>query len=117
MNVLVDTSVWVDHLRSGNDSLERLLNEGLVLGHPYVIGEIACGRLRDRARVLGLLQALPQSPLAVHGEVLALIEERELAGRGIGWVDMHLLASSLLAQCTLWTFDKPLQTAVRSLQS
>ncbi|MCH2254126.1 MAG: PIN domain-containing protein [Vicinamibacterales bacterium] len=110
-STLVDTSVWVDHLRHGNDRLASLLDEGSVLCHPFVIGELACGNLADRDRVLHLLGALPETPVASHEEVMALIRSRELHGKGLGWIDVHLLASALLAKCPLWTMDKTLHSA------
>lgn len=116
MITLVDTSVWVDHLRQGNAQLVRLLDEGGVGCHRFVVGELACGRLRNRDEILGLLKALPETPLAEHEEVLALVSDRRLTGRGLGWVDMHLLASALLANCQLWTLDKALTTAARELK-
>ena len=111
MITLVDTSVWVDHLRHGNRRLGALLDEGHVCCHRFVVGELACGTLRNREEVLGLLTALPATPMAEHEEVLALINHRRLAGRGLGWVDMHLLASALLAPCALWTLDRALAAA------
>ena len=111
---LVDTSVWIDHLRRGNDRLSGLLDEARVLCHPFIIGELACGNLAERGRVLRLLDALPGVALAEHEEVLALVRTHRLHGQGLGWIDMHLLASTLLAGCPLWTLDKRLEaTAVR----
>lgn len=104
--ILVDTSVWVEHLRRGLPRLARLLQEGKVLIHPWVIGELACGNLRNRAGVLELLQGLPAADVASDSEVLLLIEREQLMGRGIGYVDAHLLASAKLSQCQLWTQDK-----------
>lgn len=106
--ILVDTSIWVEHLRAGLPSLSRLLNEGRVLAHPWVIGELACGNLRERSRLLQLLQGLPQAPLATDAEVLLLIERQRLMGRGIGWIDVHLLASTRLASARLWSGDRRL---------
>ncbi|MFC1573228.1 type II toxin-antitoxin system VapC family toxin [Candidatus Eisenbacteria bacterium] len=113
--VLVDTSVWIEHLRKGHPGLVGLLKEGLVLGHSFVIGELACGNIRNRDEILTLLRALPQGRLAEHTEVLHLIESGELYGRGIGWVDSHLLASALITGCGLWTFDRRLQRLARGL--
>ncbi len=113
--VLVDTSVWVEHLRKGHPRLVELLNEGSVLGHPYVIGELSCGNIRNREEVLVLLRAIPQAELAEDEEVFHLIETEELFGRGLGWVDMHLLASALLSGCALWTLDRGLQRIAKSL--
>ncbi|MCT0199230.1 type II toxin-antitoxin system VapC family toxin [Synechococcus sp. CS-1325] len=104
--ILVDTSVWVDHLRAGVPHLAELLEGGEVLSHPWVIGEIACGHLRARRQVLALLEGLPTVTLASHSEVLLLIERHPLAGRGIGYIDAHLLASAKLSRCSLWTLDR-----------
>jgi predicted nucleic acid-binding protein len=113
--VLVDTSIWVDHLSRGNDSLVDLLQEGLVACHPFVVGELACGRIRNRAEILGLLSALPQVRLAEHDELLSLVDRHRLFGRGLGWVDVHLLGSAHLSACTLWTLDKALADAAKML--
>ncbi len=113
--ILVDTSVWVQHLRKGSDRLRSLLDEERVFCHPFVIGELACGTLRNRQEVLRLLKALPQAQVAEHEEALHLLEERRLHGRGLGWIDAHLAASALLTGCSLWTFDKPLEKAASVL--
>lgn len=113
---LVDTSVWVAHLRSGNPRLSDLLREGQVLCHPFIIGELACGNLHNRKEILGLLAALPQASTAEHPEVIALLESSRLYGRRLGWIDLHLLASALLAHCELWTLDRPLQQAADALK-
>jgi len=109
--ILVDTSVWVDHFRARNPELSEVLGGALVLTHPFVIGELACGNLRNRTRILADLNSLPLALSATHEEVLRLIEERELWGRGIGWIDGHLLASALLSNCRLWTLDRRLHQA------
>ena len=106
--ILVDTSVWVEHLRHGLPRLATLLQEGEVLIHPWVIGELACGNLRNRQQVLELLQGLPVATVASDAEVLLLIERDRLMGRGIGYVDVHLLASARLSYCRLWTQDRRL---------
>jgi predicted nucleic acid-binding protein len=106
--ILVDTSVWVDHLRSGLPLLANFLEEGEVLIHPWVIGEIACGNLRNRNQVLDLLQGLPTAVVASDSEVLLLIERSNLMGRGIGYVDAHLLAAAKLSRSGLWTQDRRL---------
>lgn len=113
--ILVDTSIWIDHLRAGNPELSELLQEGRVLAHPWVTGELALGHLSHRNEILGLLHNLPQATVATDTEVLTLIESRHLAGLGIGYVDAHLLAATLLTpQARLWTRDKRLAaTAVR----
>lgn len=109
--VLVDTSVWIDHLRRGNPGLSALLEEGAVLCHPFVIGELACGNLGNRDEVLKLLGELPSVPMAEHDEVLHLLGENRLHGRGLGWVDAHLLASAMLGGFRLWTRDRSLGRA------
>jgi predicted nucleic acid-binding protein len=106
--ILVDTSVWVDHLRGGLPRLATLLQEGEVLIHPLVIGELACGNLCNRQQVLELLQGLPAAIVACDSEVLLLIERDQLMGRGIGYVDAHLLASARLSHCLLWSLDRRL---------
>ena len=107
--ILVDTSIWIDHLRAGEAELVTLLHDGDVLAHPWVIGELALGHLSQRNEVLGLLHNLPQATVATDLEVLALIEQRQLAGLGIGYVDAHLLAATILtADARLWTRDKRL---------
>lgn len=111
--ILVDTSVWIDHFRAANDELVSALTEGQVLTHSFIIGEIACGGLRQRQEILSLLPLLPQSKIAADSEVLALIEDYELYGKGIGWIDAHLLASCLLSHSALWTNDKKLARLAR----
>jgi len=115
MMTLVDTSVWVEHLRRGNARMKGLLSAGQVLCHPFVLGELACGNLQKRRQVLALLTALPAAQLASHDEVLHLVDTYQLFGRGLGWVDVHLLASALLSKCGLSTLDKPLATAAEGL--
>ena len=114
---LVDTSVWIRHLRKGDERLVRLLEQGSVLCHPFVIGEMACGRLRNRDELLSLLRALPSTPVSDDEELLDFITRRKLAGRGLGWIDMHLLAAALLAHCGLWTLDKALARAAAGIVS
>lgn len=113
--ILVDTSVWVDHFRSGSPRLAALLMDGKVLTHPFVIGELACGNLRCRKEVLAALESLPTAAVAAHTGVLRLLEQKKLAGRGIGWIDVHLVASALLAGCALWTLDGPLRAVAEEL--
>lgn len=113
--ILVDPSVWIDHLRKRNARLSTLLEDGRVLAHPFVIGELACGLLSDREVVLGLLTELPAAPVATDAEVLALIERHSLAGRGIGLVDAHLLASAVLAAAPIWTLDRRLARSATEL--
>jgi predicted nucleic acid-binding protein len=113
--ILVDTSVWVAHLRHGEPRLARYLAEGLVLMHPWVRGELACGSMKKRESILSDLQALDAPQIATDLEVLTLIEQRTLWGCGLGWIDVHLLVSSLLSGCRLWTLDKRLDRAAREL--
>ena len=115
--ILVDTSVWIDHLRSGESALATALEGGQVLMHPFVIGELACGNLDNRAEVLKLLGDLPAAPTAMDSEVLGLIERRALMGRGIGYIDVHLLASTALADTArIWTRDRRLAVAAADLE-
>lgn len=115
--ILVDTSLWVDHLHTGSPTLAGLLEDGAVLTHPCVVGELALGNLRNRAEVLTLLGQLPQATVAEHDEVLRLIEDEALHGVGIGYVDAHLLAASRLTPgARLWTADKRLASAASRLE-
>ena len=113
--VLVDTSVWIEHLRSGNPGLVALLESASVACHPFIIGELACGNLRHRARILGLLEALPQARAADHLEVMELIDAHKLMGRGIGLVDVHLLAAARLGDLRLWSTDRRLRGLAHEL--
>ncbi|MGA3116196.1 MAG: type II toxin-antitoxin system VapC family toxin [Syntrophobacteraceae bacterium] len=113
--VLVDTSVWVAHLRDGNIGLETLLNEGRVAGHSFIIAELACGNLKNRSEILSLLRTLPVAIQAEHDEVMELIETHSLMGRGLGYIDMHLLASALLTDVPLWTLDRKLDETASKL--
>ncbi|HEX4227277.1 MAG TPA: PIN domain-containing protein [Bryobacteraceae bacterium] len=115
MIALVDTSVWIEHFRHGKIGLTGRLTDGLVLMHPYVSGELACGNLKDRMTVLLALNTLPSASRATDAEVMHLIEDRGLWGRGLGWIDAHLLASALLSNCQFWTLDKRLERAAREL--
>ena len=113
---LADTSVWINHLRANDPALVKLLEDNQVAMHPMVIGELACGNLRDRERILDLLKKSPQIPVANDSEVLFLIERHRLMGRGIGYIDAHLLAAALLAgPVTLWTEDRRLNDAAAAL--
>ncbi len=107
--VLVDTSVWVEHFRSGNIGLEDLLNDGDVACHHFITGELACGNLSNRAEILSLLRALPLANHAEHEEVMQFIENYKLMGKGLGYVDMHLIASAVLSGVPIWTLDKKLK--------
>jgi predicted nucleic acid-binding protein len=114
--ILVDTAVWVDHLRTADPTLQQLLTESLVYSHPMIIGELALGSLRERADTLRLLSALESLPVATHDEVLHLVDSHQLYGRGLGLVDAHLLASlRLLPGARLWTRDRRLQSAAKDL--
>ena len=113
--MLVDTSVWIDHLRKGNEFLAYALENAEVWCHPFVQGELACGNLQNRNEVLSLMAALPQAPMATHAEALALVEGREPMATGLGWVDVHLLGSALLAGVPFWTLDRPLVQAAKRL--
>jgi predicted nucleic acid-binding protein len=114
--ILVDTSVWVGHLRSGDAALSRLLEEGRVLTHPFVIGELALGSLRQRETVLGALHNLTSVAKATDDEVMIFVDRHRLYGIGIGYVDAHLLAAvSLTPGASLWTQDKRLRAAAESL--
>lgn len=115
--ILVDTSVWIDHLRSGEPALVIALEGGQVLMHPFVLGELACGNLKNRGEVLRLLGVLPAAPTATEPEVLNFIERRALMGRGIGYIDVHMLASTVLAgDARLWTRDQRLAAAADELE-
>lgn len=113
--ILVDSSVWIDHLRKTSPPLVALLRQGVVLSHPFVIGELACGSLAQRDAVLGLLAALPQAPVAEDAEVLGMLQARRLWVRGLGWVDVHLLAATHLASAKLWTRDRRLRERAAEL--
>ena len=113
--VLVDTSIWVNHLRHGEADLVALLEEGAVLVHPFVIGELACGNLKNRAEILSLLGALPSAAVADHDEVMTLIEIHKLMGTGLGYVDVHLLASAILSDVPFWTEARSLAKAAEGL--
>jgi predicted nucleic acid-binding protein len=114
--ILADTSVWIDHLRSGNKEMRRLLNQGHIVIHPFVIAELALGTLKERAKTLALLDLLPHVRVAQLSEVRSMIEARHLYGLGIGLIDAHLLASVLLHPSTLlWTKDRPLRKVAEAL--
>ena len=112
---LVDTSVWIDHLRHGDPLLAGLLREDAVLIHSLIIEEIACGHLVNRKEILSLFEALPRSPEIEHGEILYFLAHHHLAGRGIGVADAHLLASARLAGTGLWSRDKNLSFIAHDL--
>ncbi|KPL12904.1 ribonuclease [candidate division BRC1 bacterium SM23_51] len=112
--VLVDTSVWVSHLRGAERRLAPLLQEADVACHPFVVGELALGNLRNRSEILTLLEALPAVEVADHDEVMRFIVNHKLMAKGLGYVDVHLLASAVLSGVSIWTTDRRLaQAAVR----
>ncbi len=113
--VLVDTSVWISHFRKNNLRLTELLTDEQVFCHPFVIGELACGNLKNREEILGLLQALPKAPMAELAEILSLITTRRLMGTGLGFIDVHVLASALLSKAPLWTEDRKLRSATKAV--
>ena len=113
--ILVDTSVWVNHLRDSDQHLEKLLFDGDVLCHNHVIGELACGNIKNRQEIISLLQSLPTAPQIEFQEFLYFVDENKLYGKGIGFVDIHLLASAQLGQIPLWTNDKRLKAAAIEL--
>ncbi len=113
--ILVDTSVWANHLRSAEPRLAALLRSRRVLLHPFVLGELACGNLPKRAGTIAFLDELPVAALASEAEVRHLLESRRLWGSGLGWVDLHLLASALIEESKLWTADRPMAAAARHL--
>jgi predicted nucleic acid-binding protein len=115
--VLVDSSVWIDHLRKKDDVLSQLLMNGQVCIHPLIIGELACGNLRNRLSIIKLWQSLPHANHASHQEALHCLEKHSLFGKGIGFIDLHLLASTLLSTNTfLWTNDRRLKNLADDLK-
>lgn len=113
--ILVDTSVWIDHLRQYDTTLAKLLDDGRVLAHPFVIGELALGALKQRGVILDALRGLPAAAVATDGEVMAFIDAHKLFGQGIGYVDAHLLAGARLTHASLWTRDKKLRAVAERL--
>ena len=114
-HVLVDTSVWIDHLRRRNSDLVVLLEAGQVYVHPFVIGELACGNLAQRATILTLLAELPKASVLDHERVLSFLDSAKLIGQGVGWVDVSLLASAVTDRLALWTLDRRLAAAATRL--
>jgi predicted nucleic acid-binding protein len=115
--ILVDTSVWIDHLHKSEPTLVAALEAGQVLMHPFVVGELACGNLNNRTELLALLRDLPPAPVASDAEALGFIDRHQLMGRGIGFLDVHLLASvALAADASLWTRDKRLEKVAETLK-
>jgi predicted nucleic acid-binding protein len=113
--ILVDTSVWIEHFRSTNPLLSELLDQEQVFVHPFVLGEIACSNLTHRQEIIALMRALPTVQRADDHEILFFIEQRALMGRGIGLIDIHLLASCLMQPCSIWTADKRLNAVAQEL--
>ena len=114
--VLVDSSIWVNHLRKGDRHLESLLLDSEVACHPFIIGELACGNIRNRSEILSLLETLPSTPTVDMTEYLFFVEQNHLFGVGRGFVDVHLLASAKLSDIPLWTADKKLKEAALRLK-
>jgi predicted nucleic acid-binding protein len=114
--VLVDTSVWVSHLCETHAGLMDLLDDGEVACHPFIVGELACGNVKNRTTILSLLEALPMALMVEDEEVLAFIDNHDLMGKGLGYIDVHLLASAVLSGLPLWTLDKKLEKAAEVLQ-
>ncbi|MBA7500301.1 MAG: PIN domain-containing protein [Clostridia bacterium] len=113
--VLVDTSVWVSHLRDSHPRMVSLLNDGDVVCHPFIIGELSCGNLTNRSEILSLLHSLPMVDQVEHEEVLQFVEINDLMGRGLGYVDVHLLASAVLFGASIWTLDRKLRVVSSEL--
>ena len=114
--ILADTSVWIQHLRTGDTRLVGALDEGRVCIHPFIIGELACGNLQNRAELLELLGHLPPASVAADAEALLFLEQHALMGRGIGFADVHLLASAALTGATIWTHDRRLAAVATELK-
>ena len=113
--VLVDTSVWINHFNKKDVILSKLLNGGKVVIHSFIIGELSCGKIKNRAEILSLLQNLPRTSILTLDEYLVFIESNKLMGKGLGFVDIHLLGSSLLTGSKLFTYDKKLAEVANSL--
>ncbi|MGR3319326.1 MAG: type II toxin-antitoxin system VapC family toxin [Candidatus Anammoxibacter sp.] len=114
--ILVDTSVWIDHFRKGNSQLEKLLYDGDVVCHSMIVGELACGNIKNRNEILELLQSLPLVQQVEHDDIIQFIENKKLMGKGLGYIDMHLLVSAILADALFWTLDKRLGEISRKLR-
>ncbi|MBW1903032.1 MAG: type II toxin-antitoxin system VapC family toxin [Deltaproteobacteria bacterium] len=114
--ILVDTSIWVAHLRQGSRQLEKLLMDAEVMCHPFIIGELACGNLQNRNEIISLLQSLPITLTIEFDEFLFFMYRNQLMGKGVAFVDVHLLASAQLTGVPLWTADKRLKSAADQLE-
>ncbi len=116
-SILIDTSIWIDHFRNDNKHLKGLLiNSYPILCHEYIIGELACGNIKNRDGILKLLSSLPKAPIVSFNEYLYFIEKQKLYGLGVGFVDIHLLASALIINAKIWTLDKRLKKIATILQ-
>ena len=113
--VLVDTSVWVSHFRSGNSKLGSLLFDDKAACHPFIIGELSCGNIRNRDEILSLMRALPETAQVEHDEIMQFIEDNNLMGKGLGYIDVHLLASAVLSGVSIWTLDRRLKESALKL--
>ena len=113
--VLVDTSVWVSHFRHGNSRLQKLLKQSRIVSHPFIIGELACGNISNGTEIISLIQSLPMLDAVEHEELLLFIVHNKMMGRGLGFVDVHLMAAAMLAGIPIWTQDKKLKQACSRL--
>jgi len=113
--ILVDSSVWINHLRKGDADLTTLLNKGAVVCHQFVIGELACGNIKNRQEIISLLEALPQTHPASHEEVMGLLDNWKLMGKGLGYIDAHLIASAALTKVPILTYDRRLNDIAAKL--
>ncbi|MDY7030301.1 MAG: PIN domain-containing protein [Thermodesulfobacteriota bacterium] len=113
--ILVDTSVWIKHLRESDKNLIRLLEQGLVACHPFIIGELACESIKNRYEIISLLNDLPSTDMLDHHDIMEFIEYRNIMNKGIGYVDAHLLGSALISETPLWTFDNALKKIANQL--
>ena len=114
--MIVDTSIWVAHFKRSHPRLGELLDKTQVMCHDFIVGELACGNLNNRRRILNLLEVLPRAPLLSQKEVLHFVEQHSLMGTGVGFIDVHLLASARLSNIPLWTLDKSLQRLATKLE-
>jgi predicted nucleic acid-binding protein len=115
-DVLVDTSIWINHLKTSNKKLISLLEDNFILTHEFIIGELACGSIKKRKEFLKHLKRLPLVKPATHEECLYFLEKNNLTGSGIGWIDIHLLSSCKLTGCKIWTNDTKLKKVAKNLK-
>jgi predicted nucleic acid-binding protein len=113
--ILVDTSIWIDHLNKSNAELIKLLKSNRVCVHPFIIGELSCGNISNRDEILSLLKALPRAEPALEEEVFTLLDNKKLFGIGLGFVDVNLIASALIHGVKIWTYDKSLKKIAKKL--